>query len=79
MALFCAQRMEGTGSKEKKVNDRKRKTGMARANEVYHTIDSGILFSLMDFKSLTLPAVRKKGISLLWVYTHNVHTTMVVT
>lgn len=33
----------------------------------------------MDFKSLTLPVVRKKGISLLWVYTHNVHTAIVVT
>lgn len=52
---------------------------MARGNEVYHTIDPGILFSLMDFKALTLPAVRKKGIFLLRGYTHNVHTAIIVT
>lgn len=46
---------------------------MDRANGVYHTIDPRILFSLMNFKSLTLPTVGKKGIFLLRVYTHSVH------
>ena len=59
--------------KGERVKDRKRETEMDRANGVYHTIDPRILFSLMNFKSLTLPTVGKKGIFLLRVYTHSVH------
>lgn len=52
---------------------------MARANEVYHTIDPRILFSLMNFKSLTLPTAGKKGIFFLRVYIHNVDIAIIVT
>lgn len=52
---------------------------MDRANEVYHTIDPRILFSLTNFKSLTLPTVGKKGIFFLRVYTHNVHIAFMAT